>query len=309
MDLNNEYEQLLSYLEGQKDTKASPILKSKPKPTEKKLEVKVEELGEVEGATRTVVHIDEVEPTAKKSVGFDVSKFESLMRAKLIDEHKRIQSYERPYISVSEICTCLRQCYYNRLKYRIDVEKYYRFAWVSLIGHVGNAVHTFIQDLYDFTEREKTIVSEKYKVKGRADGLKEGFLFELKTVEPDKFQNKYLKEHYYQAVIYAYILNTEYNYNIHTITIVYILRNFKKIVPFDLSMNNTLAESFLKNALILKSNIQKNVVPEPIGATGEQCNFCPYKKYCEKDESKIIRPFRKVEKVKEGRKPKAEFLF
>jgi len=308
MDLNNEYERLLSYLESQEDSGTSSILKPKPKPIEAKPEVKIEELEEVKEVTRTVVHLDDVEPSVKKSVGFDVNKFESLMRAKLIDEHKRIQSYERPYISVSEICSCLRQCYYNRLKYSIDVERYYRFAWVSLIGYVGNSVHTFIQDLYDFTEKEKTIVSEKYKVKGRADGLKEGFLFEIKTVEPDKFQNKYIKEHYYQALIYAFILNTEYNYKIHTITIVYVLRNFKKIVPFDLPVNNSLAESFLKNSLILQSSIQKKTVPEPIGATGEQCNFCPYRKYCEKDESKVLRPFLEVKKAKEERKPKAEFL-
>jgi len=271
MDLNNEYERLLSYLESQEDSGTSSILKPKPKPIEAKPEVKIEELEEVKEVTRTVVHLDDVEPSVKKSVGFDVNKFESLMRAKLIDEHKRIQSYD-------------------------------------LIGYVGNSVHTFIQDLYDFTEKEKTIVSEKYKVKGRADGLKEGFLFEIKTVEPDKFQNKYIKEHYYQALIYAFILNTEYNYKIHTITIVYVLRNFKKIVPFDLPVNNSLAESFLKNSLILQSSIQKKTVPEPIGATGEQCNFCPYRKYCEKDESKVLRPFLEVKKAKEERKPKAEFL-
>jgi len=214
------------------------------------------------------------------------------MRSKLIDDYKRMQSYERPYISVSELYYCIRRNYYNRQKYPINVKEEFSFSYLYLIQRVGNVVHDIVQDLYDFTEVEKTVVSQKYKVKGRVDALKNEFLYEVKSIDPDKFENKYIREHYYQGVIYSYILNSEYNYKVKTITIVYFIRTLKKIYPFDLSVNDDLARSFLKRSLVLQSSLQSKKVPEPIGATPDQCKYCPYKKFCGKDPCEVVPPFK-----------------
>jgi CRISPR/Cas system-associated exonuclease Cas4 (RecB family) len=237
-----------------------------------------------------------------QSKGFDLQKFESLMRAKLIDEFKRLQSYDKPYIWVSELVICIRKVYYTRQRYAINLNEQYRFAYLSLINHVGNSVHDFIESLYDFQETEKNVISEKYKVKGRVDGIKEGFLIDIKTIDDKKFKNTYQISDYNQGLIYAYILNTEYGYKIHTITLVYVPRNLKRVIPFDLPMDNNLAKSFLENSLLLQNSISENIVPDPIGATNDQCKYCPYKKYCEKDPTKMKLPFIKDKEKKEKEK-------
>jgi CRISPR/Cas system-associated exonuclease Cas4 (RecB family) len=174
----------------------------------------------------------------------------------------------------------------------------------------GNLIHEIFQDLYNFTDTEKSIVSEKYKVKGRVDALKDDILYELKTLDPPKYRGKYIKEHYYQCVIYAHILNTEYDYNISKITIVYVLRDLKKIYPFDLPPNDELAIQFLERSLILLDSISSKKTPEPIGATDTHCRFCLYKKYCEKDGyNKIKPPYIKDEQPKKKPEEKKKSVF
>lgn len=299
---NNPYEKLLDYLEAQ-DTKS----KKKPPVKKEVLKKKVEKVEVTD--TKKLIEESKIygyipgktfeKPPPKKSAGFDVRKFESMMRAKLVEEHKKLQSYERPYISVSELYHCLRQCYYNRMRFPVNLKKLYQYPYLYLIQKVGNEIHEVIQELYDFSETEKTIVSERFKVKGRLDGIRDSFLFEIKSIDVDKFKNEYIKEHYLQGIIYAYILNTEYQYSIKTITIIYVIRNCKRIVPFDLPVDHKLAESFLSKALILKSSLETSQVPDPFGSTNETCKYCLYKKQCENDKCiEVSQPFKRKSKQK-----------
>lgn len=295
---NNPFDQLLDYLNSQEKQKKKPPVKE---PIPKKVEkVEVSDTKKLIEESKIYGYIPGEtfeHPPPKKSEGFDVSKFESMMRAKLIEEYKKGQSYERPYISVSELCSCIRQCYYVRMKYPVNLKKLYTFSYLYLIQKVGNVIHDIIQELYNFAETEKTVVSERFKVKGRVDGIRDSFLFEIKSIDFEKFKNQYIKDHYIQAIIYAYILNKEYNYNIKTITLIYVIRNLKKIVPFDLPINDELAESYLNNAPILKSSLETLQIPEPFGSTKEKCKYCLYKKQCEQDKCEMIQqPFKKKEK-------------
>jgi len=290
--LNNEFTQLLNYLDQQNKTKKKKVTKKESNNTKQLIE---------ESKIHSYIPGKTFEnPPPKKSKGFDVSKFEAMMRAKLIEEYKKRQSYERPYVSVSELYTCIRSCYYARKNYPVNTKKLFRFSYLYLIQNVGNTIHDIVQKLYSFPESEKTIVSEKFKVKGRLDGISDNYLFEIKSIDVGKFKNQYIKEHYLQAIIYAYILNNEYNYKIHTITIVYVIRNLKKIVPFDLPIDNKLAESLLSRAPILLSSLETNQVPDPFGATKETCKYCLYLKKCKEDKcNELLQPFnRKKKKVK-----------
>jgi len=280
---SNKYENLLNYLEDET---------SKIKSIKKDSFFKIEK-DEVSKETKQLIkeslegfHCDILQKTPNQtSNGFDVNKFESLMRAKLIDDHKKMQSYERPYISVTELFSCLRQKYYVRKKYEIDISKQYNFSYLYLINKVGDTVHNVIQELYDHTEVEKTLVSEKYKVKGRVDGIRDNFLLEYKTIDVDKFEGKYIPNHYFQGLIYAYLLNSEYGYKIDTITIVYIIRNLKRIIPFDLPIDNQKAIDFLKIAPVLINCLKNDIVPDTINSDEEQCKWCQYKKYCDKEKN------------------------
>lgn len=301
MTLANDYEQLLRYLESQN---FKPVSSSPPKKvtTEQK---------KIEASSTTKKMLEEASidnfkdlPTTNPefSKGFSVAQFESMMRSKLVEEYKTKQTYERPYISCSELYNCMRQNYYVRKRYQTDIKKQFTFSYLYLIQKVGTYLHDLIQGLYNFEEAEKTVVSEKYKVKGRIDGIKGSNLYEIKTVEAGKVKN-YIPEHYYQCLIYTYILNTEYEYKIDNITIIYVFRDLKKIRVYDLGVDLSMAKKFLERAPILLNHLDANTIPDPVGANEEQCKYCPYMQYCEKDPyQKIAPPYAKKDKVETDKK-------
>lgn len=302
----NEYDILLSYLDENKPKKKNVEKNQLIKSFEdiSLQDSKVDNTRKILEECQEEKVLDTPRFSNKLSVGFDIDKFENLMRSRLIDDYKKLQSYERPYISVTELFYCIRKSYYNRLKYQIDLKKQFNFAYLDLINRVANTIHEYVQEIYNFTETEKTIVSEKYKVKGRIDAIYENFLYEFKTIEERKFSGTYIKEHYYQPIIYSYILNTEYNYNINTITLVYFFRDNLKRKPFsiDLPLDDKIAVKFLEHATLLHNCILRTDVPEPLGWSEDQCKWCSYINYCKKDGYKIENPFKskkKKEKEKE----------
>jgi hypothetical protein len=204
----------------------------------------------------------------------------------------------------------MRSNYYSRLKYQVDVKDLFKFAYLKLIQEVGNTVHSVVQSIYDFSETEKTIVSEKYGVKGRVDALKVDFLYEIKTLDESKFNGKYREDDFQQGNIYCFILNNEYNLKINTIVLLYFFRDNLKRRPvvFELKPNYNEAEFYLLKANVLKAHIQRKEVPDVIGATEEQCKYCLYKKFCEKDESKTEQPFKKLKNEIKKEKNKTTFL-
>lgn len=303
MPLANEYEKLLQYLENQKPNKKTikPDIKE-----EKSKKFKLEEYKNIP----TVQHYKK--PKKSTSKFFNVNDFEELMRKKLIEKHISYQNYERPYISVSELYNCLRQNYFVRKKYQIDIRKQYNFSYLYFIQHVGNTIHDVIQELYNFDESEKTVLSEKFKVKGRVDSIKGSTVFEIKSIDSSKFKGKAIKEHIFQGMVYAYILNTEYNYNIKNITIIYVIRTLKSIHPIDIDMDMKLGENLITRAPLLLDALNKNSIIDPIGATKEQCKWCSFRdKFCKNESYNQIKPpFIKNKKLKEEVEiqPKVKFL-
>jgi len=256
-------------------------------------------------------HIIENHPDILSSNGFDSTRFENLIRSKLIKEFYDSQNYKRPYISITELFSCMRSIYYSRMKYKVDEKDLFKFHQIKFIQEIGNAIHSVVQSVYDFSEIEKTLISEKYKVKGRVDAIKNNFVCEIKTLEENKFDGTYKKDHYRQGNIYAYILNTEFGYNIDTVTLIYFFRNNIRIRPaiFNLEINSEDAKFYLIKAKTLQMYIQNKNIPECIGHTEEQCKFCYYKKYCE--EEKTTSEFLNSKKYKEEiikEKPKTVFL-
>ncbi|RLD66643.1 MAG: hypothetical protein DRI84_04310 [Bacteroidetes bacterium] len=306
-ELVNEYEKLLRYLENEKGA-TSPVknkIERKKDIKKAKASVNTKKLLE-ESAIDDFIEIPHTHNQIEKgSDGFSVLEFESMMRSKLVEKYKTSQTYERPYISCSELYSCLRQSYYIRKRYQIDITSQFKFSYLYLIQKVGDVIHDIFQKLYNFSEVEKSVVSEKFKVKGRVDAIKGSNLYEIKSIDPKKFQGKFIKEHLFQALIYAYILITEYGYTIDKITIIYVLRDLKTVRAFDLDVDLKLAEKFLHRAPILLTALEANSSPDPIGATKDSCQWCPYKKYCmEEKNNNMIPPFAKKKEVKKKDKPK-----
>ncbi len=243
------------------------------------------------------------------SSGFDVSMFEQLMRDELIKEYYQSDKYVKTYISVTELISCLKKIYFQRKKYKIDLQSEFRFSYLFFMKKIGNLIHKLVQQLYKFDEVEKTVISKKFNVKGRIDAIKGNTLYEIKTIDNEKFENKYELFHYQQGLIYAHILNNDYNYKIKNISIVYIGRNLKTIFPFNnLPLNNQVAELFLNKSFIINECLNKDIIPKE--ENKNDCMFCSYKGYCKENIfiSKSANKIATIEIKNENIKPKSKFV-
>jgi len=296
----SEYANLLTFLEKHekkllakpKVTKPPPKKKSGDKNTKEHVKKLTQEMmKETEAFSFVPAHVKKKYPTE----GFNIRLFEEKLVKKLVEKHKKLQSYERPYIAVSELLYCLRSCYYYRKKYSIDLKKKFGFPYVYLKQRVGNAIHDAVQDVYGFDEVEKTVISQKFQVKGRLDALNDDiYVIDFKPSED--FKSEVDLKHFDQGNIYATILNTEYDYSVKKVVIVYYLLNFKNMQIFvsDVDLNRGL--EFLKRGKQLKDHLDNNLVIDPIGATEKDCQFCPYVEYCDKDKFKSVAPPKRFKK-------------
>lgn len=217
---------------------------------------------------------------------FSKEKYKKLLRLKLIEEYKRYQNYERPYISVLELCGCIRKVYYERCKYEVDINKLYTYPYVYLHQKVGIVIHDCISEVYDFDEIKKKIKSEKYKVKGEVDAIKDLMVFEIKTIKASDFNNTYILKHYYQALLYSYILETEYNYKMKDkICLLYQIKEHLDVDPksFIINTDFKLAKTLLNRAIILHDCISKKIAPNIFSESEEECKYCLFSNYCKKD--------------------------
>lgn len=223
------------------------------------------------------------------SQGFDPKKLRELSKTRLINEFVRKQAYEKTYNSVGELLNCVRQNYYYRLKYQVDVNKNFNFEYLQLYADVGTSIHEFTQKTYDFAEVKKGLISENYRVKGEADAVTIPFLYEIKSIDTKKFNGSYRVNDYHQGNIYAYILNTEYKYRLSTVTLVYFFRDALSRDPFaiDIPVDNRLAISFLERSLLLNESLEKKKLPDKIGSSEEKCKYCMFKNYCESDSKNV----------------------
>jgi len=308
----SHYENLLKYLESHESVAAKPKppeIKKKEKDQKEHSEntreqvrkLTKEMVKETEAFSFVPAHVKKKYPTE----GFNVRLFEEKLIKKLIEKHKKLQSYERPYMSVTEVINCLRACYYHRKKYSIDLKKKYNYPYLYLKRKVGDTVHETIQDIYNFDEVEKTIISEKFHVKGRPDAISEDiFVIDFKPTE--NFREDVDPNHYEQGNIYSTILNTEYGYSIQKVVIVYYLSNFKNMQVFSNKVDMERGLEFLKRGKLLKDHLDNSILIDPIGASEKECQYCPYIGYCQKDGYKEVAPPKTKDKVTKEPKKQIE---
>lgn len=232
-----------------------------------------------------------VENENKNVNGFDVDLFKNNMKKELISNNLNWKKYRSEFISVTELLTCQRMVYYDRKNYEINLEEKFNFPNLYLIQEVGKHIHNKIQRIYEFDECEKNIISKKFNIKGKVDTIIDNSVIEIKTVDEYLIKNfNYDVKHYYQGLIYSYILNTEYDdkYKINNISIVYIFRNLKDIKVYNLPIDSNKAKSFLEKSLYITKCLKENIIPiiNKKDINEEECKYCSYKKYCKDNKIK-----------------------
>jgi len=282
----NQYSELLNYLENIPKANKNNEIK-KPIINESKNEIikknSFNEFSELNNGIPAFKNNNVV----NNSKFFDMQLFIDNIKSKIIEKKITSQLYEKPYISVSEILGCERKIYFDRKKYSIDNDKIVSYPMVDIICEVGDIVHNYIQKIYPFDEIEKTIISKKYKIKGRVDAISKDVLYEIKTIDP-KLSNisRIRQKDFDQANIYTEILNDEFGYSIHNIVIIYVPRDFKNIITLDILPNKHDAQKILEKASDIYQSINKNEIPSYNEIYKNDCKFCEFEEYCIKDKSK-----------------------
>ena len=185
------------------------------------------------------------------------------------------------------------------------------FVYLQLAANIGNTYHSFIQDIYEFKEKERTVISERYKVKGRVDGTTGNFIYEIKPVDENKIKDAYKSIHYDQAVIGAWILNNEYKYYIDTVTLIYYIRdNFRKNpIAFDFPYSHTRAMELLAIAPYLHECLNNNKVPFKT-KDSNLCTYCYFKETCKNEKTEILTEIQKtLPNTEEQKRKETIFLF
>jgi len=279
----SEFDALLDYLESYNNKKLIPKQERKVK-QEKQVappDVKVEDFKNIHSDVQPVFTKKKVNFVSSKS--FDIDRFHKLCTDRMKQEYESYQNYERPYFSVGELVQCLRMTYFQRMKYKVDIDKMFSYGNLLLITEIGKEIHNIVQTMYDgFEETERVALDEKYKIKGRVDAITKNIIYEFKTIDDEKYKDTYEHKHLIQGCMYAYILNNNYDYKIDTITIVYFPRSLKKIFSFDIKYDESIALKYINKATLLKQAIESKIVPEECEIGTDSCTFCAYKKYCSK---------------------------
>jgi CRISPR/Cas system-associated exonuclease Cas4 (RecB family) len=300
--LENEFEKLLKFLEDEKE-KTGP--KTAP--------IKINDRPSFESFKESDFRSDVYTPRSSASLGFDKNRFEKRCKDALAKEHIDRQQYNRPHVAVTDLLKCVRQNFYYRCKYNVNMDKLTNFSYLKMYADVGTAVHEFIQKVYDFKEIKVPVISKLYKIKGEADAASDPYLFEIKTVEQkDLKETEYRQSDYYQGNIYAHVLNSEYGYNFKKVTLIYVFRDNLRKGPYaiDLDVNADLAISFLSRGPILLDAVESNKLPDKIGASDDNCRYCLYKDYCDNEvisdvkyviNSEAIKPKNPEKKIPERR--------
>lgn len=241
----SEYSKLLDYLEREKNKNKNEKFISEKKPKQVAQE--------------------------KKSEGpsFKIHLLEQLLVKKLKREQESYKSYSRPYISVGELLTCSRKCYFSRKGFESETEV---FPYLPFYQVIGIAVHELIQTTYNFKEIEKTVKSEKFKVKGKADAVDNTVVYEIKTSSPSE-------QDFHQAMIYGYILNLEYSYRISSVEVIYVNLPPKQIRVEEAILDNTIAIKYLKKSEELRKALSESKPPQK---DENFCKWCEYKNICNK---------------------------
>ena len=170
------------------------------------------------------------------------------------------------------------------------MDKKFNFPYLELYSSVGTAIHEVIQKYYGFDEIKKPLFSEKFRVKGEADAIKYPSLFEIKSTEFNNFKDTYDQKHFDQGNIYAYILNTEYGYELQYVTVLYVFIDKLKKDPkgFDIKIDTERAKFLLNKSTIILESLELGVAPEAVGASEKECKYCPYVYYCRSDNNIIL---------------------
>jgi CRISPR/Cas system-associated exonuclease Cas4 (RecB family) len=274
MTLTSEYEKILNIINEEKNKRNKNKVNESPSKESKN---NLKDYNNLDLNNEIIEH---------RNTEFSLKKLKTAFRKELLSDYYNYRNYKRPFISVTEVLSCIKKAYYFRMKYNPNENYLFNNPHLLLIQEGGKLVHKIIQKFYDFDYVEKVLKSDKYKIKGKVDGIKSKTVFEIKMVDHEEFKKiKTIRDNdYNQAITYTYLLIHDFNFDINSIECIYVSRNLKDINVLKSDINLGKAKKFLDKSLMLYDSLTKSKIPEiDFNEDNQECYFCEFKDQCIKD--------------------------
>lgn len=178
---------------------------------------------------------------------------------------------------------------YAHLRIQENIKKMYDYngVWqfIDVAEYVKN--NDLNLDIVDIKQHEVKLYSPEYDISFLCDGilyntkLDEYYILEIKTETMAKFykHDEIREEHIDQAITYAML------FNIKNVLYLYEGRDFCqiKVIPYTVT-DSEIDQRIIRKISYVNSCIEKDELPDVDYKIESVCKWCPYAKYCKKDE-------------------------
>ena len=283
-----------------------------PQPTtSKKKIVKSETITSSQKANTTKKQSGRIS-TGNLDVELNSDVFLSLLKEEYKKNQKASMSYQKKWISPTDICNlCPRKVYYRFTNADYELQLFYPYS--EIITHVGNAVHEWVQSLLakvykDVQSEVKFEIPEK-KLKGYIDLVyktneDKTIILEIKTIGDEIHDKQFYGKipHWKQLATYYWVWTELLGKQCDSVQLMYLKRDFKPLklpdgtrdLPFKIFTADPvkLWETYKNDILwmyeTILNAIEKKQVPDIPPSRlqiikRDECGFCPYQKICSKD--------------------------
>ncbi len=214
----------------------------------------------------------------KQQVAIQNKAADPYSQLRIVGIEKALSSWLKPWptknvFAITEVTGCLLQTYI-RLKglvnpQNLDISRL--FYLLELYGKIGETVHKYIYDNFQFKQIETMLTDKENHVGGKIDGLTEdNILWELKSGK--------VNGHEENQIILQYYLLRKFNYDIKEINIWWILQ--QKISKFKQEDIEPKIDQILQRPNILYKSLQTNIPPIEFKDLND-CKYCPAYKICQ----------------------------
>ncbi|HEB01496.1 MAG TPA: Dna2/Cas4 domain-containing protein [Candidatus Portnoybacteria bacterium] len=191
---------------------------------------------------------------------------------------------DQDHFYITDAGKCPRQVYF---KFKKAPKKDLDAKTLRIFDH-GNYTHLRIMGTLfslGLVQGSEITIPKQEIINGRADAIisldNKPYVIEIKTASSYKFDSLTQPESDHLGQIQLYL----HFFNIKDGILIYENKNTQELKEFSIKYDQKLVEELLENFKKLKEKIDNNIIPEkPTGLEPWRCNYCVYRKECNKVE-------------------------
>ncbi len=191
------------------------------------------------------------------------------------------------YNLIDDVIFCLRKLYFKKMNLEINDDHIQN----EFQKNINNFINNFFNNIYKFDEFNKIIINDKYKIKTNIDFINNNSLIKIILLNNNDFENNFFIENNFNKLnVDAYLLNSEYEYNINNLIFIYIIFNENFNIKIkNRKLNKDLAKNYLNKSLFLNKCVLNKELNLIDFLLKDECKNCIYFNLCnttKKDKNK-----------------------